>query len=82
MTAMSKRPLISESVAVIRICIYPVGEEPNQHVVCVTPQVSRTTTFREVSTKSKLGSCCRDEVLAPSDHSAQPSSWAASFSLH
>jgi hypothetical protein len=29
MTAMSKQPLISESVAVIRIDVHPIGEEPH-----------------------------------------------------
>jgi hypothetical protein len=33
----------------------------------VTPGVSRTTIVREVPTKSKLGPCSQDEVLAPSD---------------
>jgi hypothetical protein len=70
MTAMDKQPLISESVAVTSIDIYTIGEEPDQHVICVAPGVSRTTTIRKVPTKSKSGSRSLDEVLAPSD--AQP----------
>jgi hypothetical protein len=69
-----KQPLISESVAVIQIGVHPAGEDPNQHVIHVTPRVSRTTTVREVPTKSKSGLCSRDEVLAPSDRLARPSS--------
>jgi hypothetical protein len=68
MTATDKRLLISESVVTIRIDIHPAGEEPGQHVIRVTPGVSRTTTVREVPTKSKSGLCSRDEVLTPSDH--------------
>jgi hypothetical protein len=56
---------------VIRIDIHLTGEEPDQHVVRVTPWVSRTTTICDVPTKLKSGPCSRDEVLAPSD--AQPS---------
>jgi hypothetical protein len=81
MRATDKQPLISESVMVTRIDIHHIGEEPNQHVIHVAPMVSRTTTIREVSTKSKSVPCSWDEVLAPSDRSAQPLSWAASFSL-
>jgi hypothetical protein len=66
----------------IQIGVHPTREEPDQHVVCVTPGVSRMTTVHEVPTKSKSGLCSRDEVLAPSDHSARPSSWAVSFYLH
>jgi hypothetical protein len=51
MIAMDKRPLISESVTVIRINIHPAGEEPNQHIVCVTPGVSCMITIRKVPTK-------------------------------
>jgi hypothetical protein len=65
MVAMDKRSLISKSVVVIRIDIHPAGEEPDQHVVCATPGVSRTTTICEVPTKLKLSSCSQDEVLAP-----------------
>jgi hypothetical protein len=79
MIVTSKRSLISESDAAIQIDIHHAGEEPNQHVVHVTHWVSRTTTIREVPTRSKLGPCSRDEVLAPSDRPAWPSSWAASF---
>jgi hypothetical protein len=79
MTATDKRTLISESVTTIWIGVHPVGEEPDQHVVRMTPRVSRTTTVRvtpevsrmttvcEVPTKSKSGLCSQDEVLAPSD---------------
>jgi hypothetical protein len=67
MVAIDKRPLISESVAVTRIEIHPAGEEPNQHIVRVTPEVSHTTTICEVPTKSKLSPCSWDEVLASSD---------------
>jgi hypothetical protein len=81
MTPTSKRSLISECVTMIRIDIHPKGEEPDQHIVCLASRVSCTTTICEVPTKSKLGPCSRDEVLAPSDHPAWPSSWAASFSL-
>jgi hypothetical protein len=51
MTAMDKRPLISESVALTRIDIHPTGEEPDPHVVHVASRVSRTTTIGEVPTK-------------------------------
>jgi hypothetical protein len=67
MTATDKRSLISESVTVIQIDIHPVGEEPNEHIVHVTPGVSHTITVREVPTKSKLILCSQDEVLASSD---------------
>jgi hypothetical protein len=76
-----KWSLISESVAAIQIGVHPIGEEPDQHVICVDSQVSRMTTVHEVPTKSNLGHCSQDEVLAPSDRPAQPSSWAVSFSL-
>jgi hypothetical protein len=81
MTATGKRSLISESVTVIRIGVHPAGKEPDQHVVRVTLGVSRTTTIREVPTKSKSSLFSRDEVLAPSNRPVRPSSWAASFSL-
>jgi hypothetical protein len=67
MTATDKRSLIFESVVVTRIDIHPVGEESNEHVICVIPGVSRMTTVCEVPTKSKSFLCSRDEVLAPSD---------------
>jgi hypothetical protein len=67
MTTMDKRPLIYESVTVTQIDIHPTGEEPDRHVVRVTPGVSCTTMVHEVSTKSKSGLCSWDEVLAPSD---------------
>jgi hypothetical protein len=81
MTATDKQSLISKSVMVTRIDTHPVGEEPDQHAVRVTPGVSRTTTVCEVPTKSKLGLCSWDEVLAPSD--TRPGRHPhASFSLH
>jgi hypothetical protein len=64
---MDKRSLVSESDVVTRIDLHPVGEEPDQHVVHVTPGVSRTTTIGEVPTKSKSGLCSEDVVLASSD---------------
>jgi hypothetical protein len=76
-----KRSLISESVASIQIGVHHVGEEPDQHIVHVAPRVSRMTTIREVPTKSKLGLCSQDEVLAPSDHPARLLSWAT-VTLH
>jgi hypothetical protein len=82
MTAIDKRSLISKSVVVTRIDIHPVGEEPNQHVIRMAPGVSCMTTARELPTKSKSGLCSRDDVLAPTDHPARPSSWPASVSLH
>jgi hypothetical protein len=66
---------------VIQIGVHPAGEESDQHVVRLPSRVSRTTTVREVRTKSKLGSCSQDEVLSLSDRLARPSSWAASFAL-
>jgi hypothetical protein len=36
-----------------------------QHVVRLTPNVSRTTTVHEFHTRSKSPPCSRDEVLAP-----------------
>jgi hypothetical protein len=66
---------------VIRIGVHPAGEELDQHVVRLASRVSRMTTVREVSTKSKLSPCSRDEVLAPNDRPARPSSWAVLFSL-
>jgi hypothetical protein len=74
MTATSKWPLISESVTVIRIGVHLAGEEPDQHVVCMAPRVSHMTIVRKVPTKSKLGPCFWDEVLAPSDRLTRPSS--------
>jgi hypothetical protein len=59
----------------IRIGVQPAGEEPNQHIVHMAAWVSHTTTIYEVPTKSKSGQCSRDEVLAPSNHLARPSSW-------
>jgi hypothetical protein len=52
MTTTDKQSLISKSVAVTRIDIHPIGEEPDQHVIRVTPEVSRTTIY-EVPTKLK-----------------------------
>jgi hypothetical protein len=52
---------------VIQIGVHPIGEKPDQHIVRATPGVSRTTTIRKVPTKSKSGSCSRDEVLTSSD---------------
>jgi hypothetical protein len=69
------------SVTVIRIGVHLAAEKSNQHVVCLASRVSHMTTVHEVPTKLKLGPCSWDEVLPPSDHSARPSSWAASFSL-
>jgi hypothetical protein len=37
--------------------------------------------IRKLPTKLKSGPYSKDEVLAPSDRPAHPSSWAASFSL-
>jgi hypothetical protein len=65
---MDKQPLISESVVITRIDIHIAWEEPDQHVVHATPEVLRTTTIREVATKSKSGICSEDEVLAPSNN--------------
>jgi hypothetical protein len=47
MTSTDKRSLISENVAVIRIDIHPTGKEPDQHIIRVTPRVSRMTTIRK-----------------------------------
>jgi hypothetical protein len=52
-TATDKRSLISEGVVVTRIDIHSVREEPDQHIVCATLGVSRTTIVCEVPTKSK-----------------------------
>jgi hypothetical protein len=71
MIVIDKRTLISRSVMVIRIDIHHVGEEPDQHVIRVTPGVLHTTTVCEVPTKSKSGLCSWDEALAASD--ARPS---------
>jgi hypothetical protein len=68
---MDKQPLICESIAVTRIDIHHTGEEPDRHVVRAAPEVSHTTTVREVPTKPKSGLYSRDEVLSPSD--ARPS---------
>jgi hypothetical protein len=65
MTATDNRSLIFESVAVIRIDIHPAGEEPDQHAVRATPEVSCTTTVCEVPNKLKLGPYSCNEVLAP-----------------
>jgi hypothetical protein len=62
--------MIFESVVTIRIDIDPAGEEPDQHIVRVVSRVSRTTTFRKVSTGSTLGLYSRDEILVPSDRLA------------
>jgi hypothetical protein len=82
MTATSKRRLIFESVAVIQIDVHPAGKEPDQHIICMAPRVSRMTTFHEVPTWLKSGPYSRDEVLALSDRPTRPSCWVASFSLH
>jgi hypothetical protein len=68
MIAMIKRSLISGSVAMVRIGVHPAGEEPDQYVIHVAPRVSHKTTVHKVPTRSKLGLCSWDEVLAPSDH--------------
>jgi hypothetical protein len=73
-TAMSKRPLLSESVVAIQIGIHPTEEEPNQHIVRVAPRITRITTIHNVHNGSKLGPCSRDEVLAPNDRPSRPSS--------
>jgi hypothetical protein len=74
MTQMSKRSLISESVAAIRIDVHPVGKKYDQHIIHVAPWVSRMTTVCEVPIKSKSGPCFRDEVLAFNDRLALASS--------
>jgi hypothetical protein len=61
-------------------CI-PYRKKPDQHVVRLASQVSLMTIVRKFPTNLNLGPCSRDEVLATSDGSARPSSWAASFSL-
>jgi hypothetical protein len=66
---------------VIQIDVHTVEEEPDQHVVHLASWVSRTITVREVPTKLELVPCSWDEVLAPSDRPARPSSWPASFSI-
>jgi hypothetical protein len=63
-----KWSLISESVTTIQICVHPTGKEPDPHVVRLASQVTRTSTVREVPTKSNLGPYSQDEILAP----AQP----------
>jgi hypothetical protein len=73
----TKQSLIYEGVAVIRIGVQPAGKEPDQYVVRMASRVSCMTTVREVPTKSKLGPCSQDEVLAPSDRPTRSSSWAA-----
>jgi hypothetical protein len=67
MTVTDKQSLIFMSVVVIWIDIHPVGEEPDQHIVRVAPEVSRTTTICEVPTKLKSGVCSQDEVFARID---------------
>jgi hypothetical protein len=52
-----------------------------QHVVRMASRVSRTTIICEVPTKSNMGPCSWDEVLATSNRPTRPSSWATSFSL-
>jgi hypothetical protein len=54
----------------IQIGVHLIGEEPDQHIVCVALRVSRMATIPEVPTMSKSGLCSRDEVLAPSDRPA------------
>jgi hypothetical protein len=48
---------------------------------CHTRGPSGVTYDNRVPTKSNLGPCSQDEVLAPTDRPVQLSSWAASFSL-
>jgi hypothetical protein len=67
---------------IIQIGVHPTGKELDQHIIHVASRVSRMTTVREVTIKSKLGLCSRDEVLPPSDHPTLLSSSTASFSLH
>jgi hypothetical protein len=67
MIATDKRSLISDSIVATRIDIHLAGEELDRHIVRVAPGVSCRTTVGEVPTKSKLGLCFRDEVLAPSN---------------
>jgi hypothetical protein len=64
---MVKQSLIYESVTATLIDIHPTWEEPGQHVVRVTPEVSHTTIVREIPTRSKSVPWSRDEVLAPSN---------------
>jgi hypothetical protein len=54
--------LISEIVTVIQIDIHHAGEEPDRHIMRVTPRVSRTTTVGEVPTKLKSGLHSWDKV--------------------
>jgi hypothetical protein len=56
---------------VIQIGVHPTRKQPDQHIVHVTPGVSHTITIHEVPTKSKLGPCTWDDVMAPSH--TQPS---------
>jgi hypothetical protein len=51
---MDKQSLISNSVTVIRIDIYLVGEEPDRHAVGVAPGVSRTTTIGKVLSQNQV----------------------------
>jgi hypothetical protein len=74
MTTTSKRSLISESVAAIRIDVHPAREEPDQHIMHLASWVSCMKTVHEVCTKSKLGPYSWDKVLAPNDRPTQPSS--------
>jgi hypothetical protein len=67
MTVTDKQSLIFVSVMVIRIDIHPTEEEPDQHIVRVALEVSRTTTVCEVPTKLKSGVCSQDEVFAHSN---------------
>jgi hypothetical protein len=46
-TVMDKQAHISESVTATQIDIHHTREEPNQHVICTTPGVSRMTTVRK-----------------------------------
>jgi hypothetical protein len=40
MTETDKLAPITESVTATRIDIHPAGEEPDQHVICLTPGCS------------------------------------------
>jgi hypothetical protein len=65
---------IQESVAMIRISVHLAGEESDQHIIRLASRVSRMITVCEVPTKLKSRLCSQDEVLAPNDCPAWPSS--------
>jgi hypothetical protein len=71
MTAMDKLSLITESVTVTRIDIHPAGKNLTNMPYAWLSEALTYDNHSQVPTKSKLGTCSRDEVLPSASFSLQ-----------